>query len=147
LDDLATKIIFSMRSSISQGSGLIGISLCQQAGNGAAAVGAGARLAVGLLSPPMDGESAGLSREGAYYRGLILWEQLLADAALAKESCLLQIRLSIQITQQNLVLPASNRDFGPCSRAQMLDEGSEDGSLASVKLGLDEAFEDGFEDG
>jgi hypothetical protein len=29
----------------------------------------------------------------------------------------------------------------------MLDEGSEDGSLISVKLSLDEAFEDGFEDG
>jgi hypothetical protein len=39
---------------------LIDISLGQQAGNGAAAVGAGARLAVGLLSPPMDGESAAL---------------------------------------------------------------------------------------
>jgi hypothetical protein len=29
----------------------------------------------------------------------------------------------------------------------MLDEGSKDGSPISVKLGLDEAFEDGFEDG
>jgi hypothetical protein len=29
----------------------------------------------------------------------------------------------------------------------MLDKGSEDGSSISVKLGLDEAFEDGFEDG
>jgi hypothetical protein len=76
-----------MRSSISQGSGLIDISLGQQAGNGAAAVGAGARLAVGLLSPPMDGESAALSREAAYCRGLLLWEKLLADAALAAESC------------------------------------------------------------
>jgi hypothetical protein len=55
--------------------------------------------------------------------------------------------LSIQITQQNLVLPASKRDFWPCSRAQMLDEGSEDGSSISGKLGLEEAFEDGFEDG
>jgi hypothetical protein len=77
-----------MRSSILQGSGLIGIFLGQQAGNGAAAVGAGARLAVGLfLSPPMDGESAVLSREGVYCRGLFLWEKWLADAALAKESC------------------------------------------------------------
>jgi hypothetical protein len=87
LDDLATKVIFSMRSSISQGSGLINISLGQHAGNGAAAVGAGARLAVGLLSPTMDGKSAALSREGAYCRGLLLWEKLLAAAALAKESC------------------------------------------------------------
>jgi hypothetical protein len=66
---------------------LIDISLGQKAGNGAAAVGAGARLAVGLLSPPMDGESAALLREGAYCCGLLLWEKLLADAALAKESC------------------------------------------------------------
>jgi hypothetical protein len=29
----------------------------------------------------------------------------------------------------------------------MLDEGSEDGTSISVKLGLDKAFEDGFEDG
>jgi hypothetical protein len=29
----------------------------------------------------------------------------------------------------------------------MLDEGSEDGSSISVKLGLDEAFKDGLEDG
>jgi hypothetical protein len=65
---------------------LIDISLRQQAGNGAAAVSARARLAVGLLSPPMDGESAALSREGAYCRGLLLWAKLLADAALAKES-------------------------------------------------------------
>jgi hypothetical protein len=135
-----------MGSSISQGSGLINISLGQQAGNGAAAVGAGARLAVGLLSPPMDGESAALSREAAYCRGLLLWENLLADAALATGSCPL-ICLSIQVTQQNLVLPASKRDFWSCSRAQMLDEGSEDGSPISVKLGLDEAFEDGFKDG
>jgi hypothetical protein len=70
-----------MRSSISQGSGLIDISLGQQAGNGAAAV--------GLLSPPMDGESAALLREAAYCRGLLLWEKLLADAALATESYLL----------------------------------------------------------
>jgi hypothetical protein len=76
-----------MRSSISQGSRLIDISLGQQAGNGEAAVGAGARLAVGLFSPPMDGESAALSREGAYCCGLLLWEKLLPDAALAKESC------------------------------------------------------------
>jgi hypothetical protein len=55
--------------------------------------------------------------------------------------------LSIQITQQNFVLPASKHDFGPCSRAQTLDEGSEDGSSISVKLSLDKAFEDGFEDG
>jgi hypothetical protein len=81
------KLIFSMRSSILQGRGLIDISLGQQAGNGAAAVGAGARLAVGLLSPPMDGESAALSREVAYCRGLLLWEKWLADAALATESC------------------------------------------------------------
>jgi hypothetical protein len=43
-----------MRSSILQGSGLVDISLCQQAGNGAAAGGDVARLAVvGLLPPPM----------------------------------------------------------------------------------------------
>jgi hypothetical protein len=31
--------------------------------------------------------------------------------------------------------------------SESLDEGSEDGSWISVKLGLDEAFEDDFEDG
>ncbi len=30
---------------------------------------------------------------------------------------------------------------------ECLDEGSKDGSLISVKIGLDQAFEDGFEDG
>jgi hypothetical protein len=30
---------------------------------------------------------------------------------------------------------------------EYLDEGSEDGLSISVKLGLDQAFEDGFEDG
>jgi hypothetical protein len=35
----------------------------------------------------MDGKSAALSREGVYCHGLLLWEKLLADAALAAESC------------------------------------------------------------
>ncbi len=30
---------------------------------------------------------------------------------------------------------------------ECLDKGSKDGSLISVKIGLDQAFEDGFEDG